>query len=59
MVEYIGSKEDPLIQAVRTHHHSINSALLQAARRLKTIIERNKTNNGQHSRENKRKMARE
>ena len=38
---------------------SINSAVIQTARRLKTCTERNKTNKGQHSRENKRKVARE
>jgi len=37
----------------------INSAVLQTVRCLKTITARNKTNTGQHSRENKRKMARE
>jgi riboflavin synthase len=34
LMEYVDSKEDPLIQIVRTHHH-INSAMLQTARRLK------------------------
>jgi hypothetical protein len=40
LVEYVGSKEDPLIQIVRTHQHNINSALLQRARRLKTTVQR-------------------
>jgi hypothetical protein len=31
LVEYVESKEDPLIQIVRTHQHNINSAFLQAA----------------------------
>jgi len=29
LVEYVDRKEDPLIQIVRTHQHSINSAMLQ------------------------------
>jgi len=35
LMEYVDSKEDQLIQIVRTHHHNINSAMLQTARRLK------------------------
>jgi riboflavin synthase len=35
LMEYVDSKEDPLIQTVRTHHHNINSAMLQTERRLK------------------------
>jgi hypothetical protein len=31
LVEYIESKEDPLIQFVRTHQHNTNSALLKTA----------------------------
>jgi IS30 family transposase len=38
-VEYADSKQYPLIQTARTHKH-INSAVLQAARRLKTELER-------------------
>jgi hypothetical protein len=34
-VEYVESKEDPLIQIVRTHQHNTNSALLQAANKFK------------------------
>jgi hypothetical protein len=30
-MEYVESKEDPLIQIVRTHQHNTNSALLQTA----------------------------
>jgi len=41
-VEYVGSKEDLLTQTVRRHHHSINWALLQTARRLKTELQRRK-----------------
>jgi hypothetical protein len=35
LVEYVESKEDPLIQIVRTHQHNTNSALLQAANKFK------------------------
>jgi hypothetical protein len=31
LVEYVESKEDPLIQTVKTHRHNTNSALLQTA----------------------------
>jgi len=31
LVEELDSKEDTLLQIVRTHEHSINSAMLQAA----------------------------
>jgi len=40
LVEYVDRKEDPLIQIVRTHQHSINSAVLQTARHLKTAVQR-------------------
>jgi hypothetical protein len=35
LVEYVESKEDPLIQIVRTHQHNTNSALLQTANKCK------------------------
>jgi hypothetical protein len=35
LVEYVESKEDPLIQIVRTHQHTTNSALLQTANKFK------------------------
>jgi hypothetical protein len=35
LVEYVESKEDPLIQIVRTHQHNRNSALLQTANKFK------------------------
>jgi hypothetical protein len=35
LVECVDSKEDPLIQIVRSRQHNINSAVLQTARRLK------------------------
>jgi hypothetical protein len=55
-VEYVNGKEDPI--STKTHQH-INSAMLQTARRLKTELQRNTTNTGEHSRGNKRKIARE
>jgi hypothetical protein len=38
LMEYVDSKEDTLIQIVRTYQH-INSAMLQTARRLKRELE--------------------
>jgi hypothetical protein len=35
LVEYVESKEDPLIQIVRTHQHNTNSALLQTVNKFK------------------------
>jgi hypothetical protein len=35
LVEYVESKEDPLIQIVRTHQHNTNSVLLQTANKFK------------------------
>jgi hypothetical protein len=35
LVEYVESKEDPLIQFVRTHQHNTISALLQTANKFK------------------------
>jgi len=40
LVEYVDGKEDPLIQIVRMDQHSINSAVLQTARHLKTAVQR-------------------
>ena len=59
LVEYVYRKKDPLIQVVRTHQHNTDSAVLQTARYLDRSTERNKKNEGQHSGENKRKMAQE
>ena len=39
LVEYVGRKEDPLIQVVRMHQHNIHSVVLQTARCLKTEVE--------------------
>ena len=57
LLEFVDRKEDPLIQVVRTHQHNSDSAVLQTPEDRST--ERNKKNEGQHSGENKRKMARE
>jgi phosphopentomutase len=35
LVKYVESKEDPLIQIVRTHQHNTNSTLLQIANKFK------------------------
>jgi len=40
LVEYVGRKEDPLIQVVRTHQHNTDSAVLQTARCLKAEAQR-------------------
>jgi hypothetical protein len=40
LMEYVDSKEDPLIQMFKTHQNSINSAMLQRARRLKRELQR-------------------
>ena len=39
LAEYVDRK-DPLIQVVRTHQHSTDSAVLQAARCLKTEVQK-------------------
>jgi hypothetical protein len=41
-VEYVGRKEDPLLQIVRTHQHNISSAVLKTARLLSTELQRQK-----------------
>jgi hypothetical protein len=61
LMEGVDSKEDPLIleQTVRRHKH--NHRLNNATDSLKTldrITDRNETNKGYHSREDKRQMAR-
>ena len=53
------SKKDPLIQTVRTHQHNITQTK-QWYRQLEPqegIAVRNKTNEGEHSKEDKRKMT--
>ena len=42
-MEYVDTKEDPLIQVVRTHQHNTDSAVLQTARCLKTEVQRETT----------------
>ena len=39
-MEYVDTKEDPLIQVVITHQHNTDSAVLQTARYLKTEVQR-------------------
>jgi hypothetical protein len=39
LVEYVESKENPLIQIVRTHQHNTNSALLQTANKFKNFFQ--------------------
>jgi hypothetical protein len=38
LVEYVESKEDPLIQIVRTHKHNTNLALLQTSKNLRNLF---------------------
>ena len=40
LVEHVDTKEDPLIQVVKTHQHNTNSAVLQTARCLKTDVQK-------------------
>jgi len=42
LVEYVDRQEDPIIQAVRTHQHNTDSAVLQTARCLKGEVQREK-----------------
>jgi hypothetical protein len=42
LVKYVESKEDPLIQIVRTHHHYTNSAMLQTANKFKKYFQSEK-----------------
>jgi hypothetical protein len=39
LVEYVESKEDPLIRIIRTHQHDTNSALLQTAKKFKKYFQ--------------------
>ena len=60
LAEYVDRKEDPIIQVVRTHQHNTDSPVLQAARCLKTEVQKEtRKNKGQYSGENKRKMERQ
>jgi len=59
-VEYVDRKEVPLIQAVRTHQHNSDSAVLQTARCLKTEVQKEtRKMKDSIAEKNKRKMARE
>ena len=40
LMEYVDTKEDPLIQVVKTHEHNTHSAVLQTARCLKADVQR-------------------
>jgi len=40
LAEYVDRMEDPLIQVVRTHQHNTDSAVFQAARCLKTEVQK-------------------
>ena len=40
LAEYVDRKKDPLIRVVRTHQHNTDSAVLQAARCLKTEVQK-------------------
>ena len=40
LVGYVDRKEGPLIQVVRKHQHNTDSAVLQAARCLKTEVQK-------------------
>jgi len=42
LLEYLDRKEDPLMQALRTHQHNTDSAVLQTARCLKTEVKKRK-----------------
>jgi hypothetical protein len=54
------SKEDQQIQNVRKNQHSTSSTMLRIGKKPQyRITGRNNRNRGQHSREDKRKMARE
>jgi len=39
LTEYVESKEDPLIQVVRTHQHQPNSTLLHTVKNTKKYLE--------------------
>jgi hypothetical protein len=58
LMEYEDIKEDQQIQTVRTYQHSTSSTMLQLAKKpQERITGRNERNRGQHSTEDKRKMA--
>jgi riboflavin synthase len=57
VADYVDSKEDLLIQIVRTHQHNINSTMLQTAKRLKRELQRG-TRQIKENTAGKKKMAR-
>jgi hypothetical protein len=59
VVDYVDSKEELLIQNVRTHQHNINSTMLQTARRLKRQLQRGTRQIKDSTAEKKKRMARE
>jgi len=58
VVDYVDSKEDLLIQTVRTHHH-ISSTILKTARRLKRELQRRTRQIKESTAEKKKRMSRE
>jgi hypothetical protein len=61
VVEYVDRKEGALIQAVRTHQHTIDSAVVQTAGRHRTEVQREtrKIKSSIAQKRKKKKMARE
>ena len=59
LVEYVDRKEDQLMQAVRTHQHNTDPAVLQTARCLKTEVQKETRKMDSILEKNKIKMARE
>ena len=60
LVEYLDRKEDPEMQVVRTQQHNAASAVLQTDGCLKAEVQiETRKNEGHHSRESKRKKARQ
>ena len=58
-VECVDRKEDPLIQAVRTHQHNTDSQCYRQLDASRQKYRKKQENEGQQSGENKRKMVRE
>jgi len=57
-MEYVDSKEHPLLQIVRTHQHNKFNSVTDSYEPQQRTTDRNKTNKGRHKREDK-SMARE
>jgi hypothetical protein len=58
LVEYVESKEDPLIQIIKTHRHNTNSALLQTANKSKKSFQSETKQIKKYNSEYKRKTGR-